>query len=71
MSRDKTAGRSWSAALLGAAAAPAVCRGRGPGRHEKTTRKAGPRPMLTIILIVVVLLLLFGGFGYSRRGRGV
>jgi len=27
--------------------------------------------MLTIILIVLVLLLLFGGFGYSRRGRGI
>jgi len=26
--------------------------------------------MLTILIIVVVLLLLFGGFGYSRRGRG-
>jgi hypothetical protein len=35
-----------------------------------TNRKAGPRLMLTILLIVVVLLLLFGGFGYSRRGRG-
>jgi hypothetical protein len=42
-----------------------------PGRVDtrQTTRKAGSRPMLTIILIVIVLLLLFGGFGYSRRGR--
>jgi hypothetical protein len=46
-----------------------ACRGVGVGTHEKTTRKAGTRPMLTIILIVLVLLLLFGGFGYSRRGR--
>jgi flagellar basal body-associated protein FliL len=29
------------------------------------------RPMLTIILIILVVLLLFGGFGYSRRGRGL
>jgi hypothetical protein len=36
--------------------------------------KRSERPvtaMLTIILIVLVLLLLFGGFGYSRRGRGI
>lgn len=28
-------------------------------------------PMLTILLIIVVILLLTGGWGYSRRGRGV
>jgi hypothetical protein len=27
--------------------------------------------MLTILLIIVVILLLTGGWGYSRRGRGV
>jgi len=39
-----------------------------------TVTKRSERPvtaMLTIILIVLVLLLLFGGFGYSRRGRGI
>jgi hypothetical protein len=28
-------------------------------------------PMLTIILIILLILLLAGGFGYSRRGRGL
>jgi len=27
--------------------------------------------MLTILLIIVLVLLLVGGFGFSRRGRGV
>jgi hypothetical protein len=46
-----------------------ACRRVRAGRPDQTTRKAGSRPMLTILLIVIVLLLLFGGFGYSRRGR--
>jgi hypothetical protein len=29
------------------------------------------RSMLTIILIILLILLLAGGFGYSRRGRGL
>ena len=42
------------------------------GSYSPANRKAGPRLMLTILLIVIlVLLLVGGGFGYSRRGRGV
>jgi hypothetical protein len=33
-------------------------------------RSNGKETVLTILLIILVILLLFGGFGYSRRGRG-
>ena len=45
---------------------PNVCAGYQPGNQSK-----GPPLMLTILLIIVLVLLLVGGFGFSRRGRGV
>ena len=39
---------------------------------EPTTHAPRERTMLTILLIILLILLLFGGgWGYSRRGRGV
>jgi flagellar basal body-associated protein FliL len=34
-------------------------------------QRKGPPVMLTVLLIILLVVLLFGGFGYSRRGRGV
>jgi hypothetical protein len=42
------------------------------GREQGSSNLKGRfRLMLTILLIVLLLVLLLGGFGYSRRGRGV
>jgi nitrate reductase NapE component len=48
-----------------------ACRTSALGNSAETNRKAGPPLMLTILLIVILVLLLVGGFGFSRRGRGV
>ena len=45
---------------------PNVCAG-----YQPSTQSKGPPLMLTILLIIVLVLLLVGGFGFSRRGRGV
>jgi len=49
---------------------PDAIRGHGDLHARATLDLAGEVTMLTILLIIIVLLLLFGGFGYSRRGRG-